>query len=140
MNITTEKKDRLLQYIADNSYEVDCFFDKELSSIGTIDELDIIISQLKNLGLVSEYSNVDTSSGLIHIKPTAELFDFIQQGGFKAMGLIAQAEIEKLSFAVEKLSKETKDIGKVEIPSVLSGLSSIGNIVSNLINIFRNAQ
>ena len=104
------------------------FHNREISC----DEFQLILEHFKEKRLLSYVSHLTDSDTQIHV--SANLFDFFNHGGFVAQEEILLANLQKLGYELEILSKEAS-------PDLLDRIRRIAEIaasVTTALGLFRD--
>lgn len=134
MNIITPPiKDKVLQAILAED-NIPCtihypivFPDKEITG----QQMKLLLNQFVNIGLLDKV--VETGGHSFWIRINANIYDFFQHGGFEVQEEILKANIQKLSYELEVLSKES-------IPGLkerVAGISAIAASISTALSLFK---
>lgn len=131
MNIITPKiKDKALQAIlAETSipctiYYSNVYPDKEI----TDRQMELIIQQFVNMKLLDKF--VRTADGAFWIRINANIYDFFNHGGFEVQEEILKANIEKLSYELDILSRDATPGLKDKITNISAIAASIATVLS----------
>lgn len=123
--ITIKNKDKLLTYIL--AQERDCFAVeyKNVYPNNEIKEFEfyLLMEQFKNKGLLKSAKRI--SGGKCYINLSADIYDFSAHGGFAAQEELLRANIEKLSYELDKLSGSSD-------PLVVDRASRIAGIAASI--------
>ena len=98
--------------------------DKDISEL----EFRVIIKQLAQYGLLSNVRNLTGCTYDIRLE--AKLFDFYNRGGFVVQEEILLANLEKLGYELDALSKEAN-------PRLLDRISNIAKIAASIASAIR---
>lgn len=122
--ITIKDKDNLLSYIL--SQEKDCFVVeyKDVFPNNEIKEFEfhLLMEQFAQKGLLRSAKRMSHGS---YIRLSADIYDFHSHGGFAAQEELLRANIEKLSYELDELSKSSD-------PLVVDRASKIAGIASSI--------
>ena len=123
--ITYKEKDKLVAYIIsigliDFNIEYEkAFPDKEVSK----NEFFLMLRQFVDMGLLSR--SKEMTGGSSYIGVTANLHDLFTHGGFQAREYLLEANLQKLGYELDSLSKSND-------PKVLEHIDKISGIAASI--------
>ena len=123
--ITYKEKDKLLAYILSiglidfNIRYKEVFPDEEISE----NEFFLILRQFVDMGLLG--LSTEMTGGVSRIRVTANLHDLFARGGFQARECLLEANLQKLGYELDSLSKSND-------PKVLEQIDKISGIAASI--------
>ena len=134
MNIITPKvKDKVLQAILAED-KIPCtinyfkvFPDKDITEL----QMNLVLKLFVSIGLLEKSMKLGGYSFWIRIN--ANIYDFFQRGGFEAQEEILKANLQKLSYELDVLSKEAVPGLKDKI----AGISAIAGSIATALSLFK---
>lgn len=123
--ITYKEKDKLATYILSiglidfNIKYKEVFPDEEISK----NEFFLILRQFVDMGLLSR--SKEMTGGISYIGVTANLHDLFAHGGFQARECLLEANLQKLGYELDSLSKSND-------PKVLERIDKISGIAASI--------
>ena len=127
--ITFKEKDKTIAYLLSvgsvtvDLRAIDVFPKQEVSK----DEFRLILEQFVDMRLLAYAKGV--GSGHIQVELTANMYDLFHHGGFEAIEEQLKANLEKLGYELEQLSKSNDPIVISRVKTITGIAASISSVL-----------
>lgn len=140
--VTPKFKDRVLSILCSGTFAFERYYtvnkqsllqelSDKFSDSCSENELTSILAQFRRLGLISDFSNNSLTVNFIVL---LEANDFYSHGGFLAQEELLKANIEKLGYELDYLSKELAP----EHLETANKLAGIGSAILSALSLFKS--